>query len=66
MAGMDDREYDQLDALTSSTNVEVSRLSLIVKNLRTRLESLERNQTELMDAINALRREDNVDDDDED
>lgn len=66
MAGMDDREYDQLDALTSSTNVEVSRLSLIVKNLRTRLESLERNQTELMDAINVIRREDNVDDDDED
>jgi septation ring formation regulator EzrA len=66
MVGMDDREYDQLDSLTSSTNVEISRLSLIVKNLRTRLESLERNQTELMDAINELRREDNVDDDNDD
>lgn len=66
MVGMDDREYDQLDSLTSSTNVEISRLSLIVKNLRMRMESLERNQTELMDAINELRREDNVDDDNDD
>lgn len=66
MVGMDDREYDQLDSLTSSTNVEISRLSLIVKNLRMRMESLERNQTELMDAINALRKEDNVDDDNDD
>ncbi len=60
---MDDREYDQLDSLTSSTNTEISRLSLIVKNLRLRLESLERNQTELMDRINELRKEDDVDDD---
>lgn len=66
MVGMDDREYDQLDSLTSSTNVEISRLSLIVKNLRMRMESLEKNQTELMDAINALRKEDNVDDDNDD
>lgn len=66
MVGMDDREYDQLDSLTSSTNVEISRLSLIVKNLRMRMESLERNQTELMDAINELRKEDNVDDDNDD
>lgn len=60
---MDDREYDQLDSLTSSTNTEISRLSLIVKNLRLRIESLERNQTELMDRINELRKEDDVDDD---
>jgi len=63
---MDDREYDQLDSLTSSTNTEISRLSLIVKNLRLRLESLERNQTELMDKINELRKEDDVEDDDGD
>lgn len=60
---MDDREYDQLDSLTSSTNTEINRLSLIVKNLRLRLESLERNQTELMDRINELRKEDDADDD---
>ena len=63
---MDDLEYDQLDSLTSSTNTEISRLSLIVKNLRLRLESLERNQTELMDKINELRKEDDVEDDDGD
>jgi hypothetical protein len=63
---MDDREYDQLDSLTSSTNTEISRLSLIVKNLRLRLESLERNQTELMDEINELRKEHDIDDDNDD
>lgn len=63
---MDDREYDQLDSLTSSANTEISRLSLIVKNLRLRLESLERNQTELMDKINELRKEDDVEDDNDD
>jgi hypothetical protein len=59
---MDSREYDQLDSLTSSTNIEISRLSLIVKNLRLRVESLERNQTELMDKINELQRDENDDD----
>ena len=51
---MDKREYDQLDSLSSSTNAEISRLSIITKNLKDRVESLERNQTELMDKINAL------------
>jgi predicted nucleic acid-binding Zn-ribbon protein len=54
---MDTREYDQLDALASSSNVEISRLSVIVKNLKERLESLERNQTDLMDKINTLESE---------
>jgi FtsZ-binding cell division protein ZapB len=54
---MDTREYDQLDALASSSNIEVSRLSVIVKNLKERVESLERNQTDLMDKINALETE---------
>lgn len=54
---MDEREYDQLDALTSSTTMEISRLSLIVRNLRERIESLERNQTELMDKIYKLEKE---------
>lgn len=52
--GMDKREYDQLDSLSSSPNMEVSRLSVIIKNLKERVESLERNQTELMDKLNAL------------
>ena len=35
--------------------MEISRLSLIIKNLRLRLESLEKNQTDLMDKINELQ-----------
>jgi hypothetical protein len=54
---MDKREYDQLDSLSSSPNPETSRLSIIIKNLKERIESLERNQTELMDKINALEKE---------
>lgn len=53
---MDEREYDQLDSLSSSSNVEISRLSVIVKNLKERVESLERNQTELMDKLNAIEK----------
>ncbi|MEP0825073.1 MAG: hypothetical protein HRF40_06280 [Nitrososphaera sp.] len=52
----DRREYDQLDSLNSSPNTEISRLSGIVKNLKERVESLERNQTELMDKINAMKK----------
>lgn len=52
---MDKREYDQLDSLSSSSNPEISRLSVIIKNLKERLESLERNQTELMDKLNAMK-----------
>ena len=54
---MDKREYDQLDSLSSSPNPEINRLSIIVKNLKERVESLERNQTELMDKINELEKE---------
>ena len=53
---MDKREYDPLDSLSSSPNPETSRLSIIVKNLKERVESLERNQTELMDKINELEK----------
>ena len=54
---MDSREYNQLDALSSSSNVEISRLSVIIKDLKERVESLESNQTDLMDKINAFERE---------
>jgi FtsZ-binding cell division protein ZapB len=54
---MDSREYDQLDALSSSSNMEISLLSVIIKNLKERVQSLERNQTDLMDKINAFERE---------
>ena len=54
---MDDREYNQLDSLTSSSNTEISRLSLIVKNLKERIVSLERNQTDLMGKLNDLKKE---------
>jgi hypothetical protein len=63
---MDEREYDQLDALASSTTMEISRLSLIVRNLRERIESLERNQTELMDKINKLEKEKEASNDEDD
>lgn len=59
---MDDREYDQLDSLTSSSNTEISRLSVIVKNLKERIESLERNQTDILGKLNDLRKEKDVDD----
>ena len=54
---MDTREYDQLDALSSSSNMEISLLSVIIKDLKERVQSVERNQTDLMDKINALERE---------
>jgi hypothetical protein len=54
---MDSREYDQLDALSSTSNTEINRFSVIIKDLRKRVESLERNQTDLMDKINTLERE---------
>ncbi len=52
---MDSREYDQLDALSSSSNVEIGRLSVIIKDLKERVESLERNQTDLMDNTMSLK-----------
>jgi len=63
---MDDREYNQLDSLASSNNTEISRLSIIVKNLKERLESLERNQTDLMDKLNDLEKEKDTQDEDDD
>jgi hypothetical protein len=54
---MDKREYDQLDSLSSSSNMEISRLSVIIRNLKERVESLERNQTELMDKLNAIEKD---------
>lgn len=61
---MDEREYDQLDALSSSPNPEISRLSLEVKNLKKRVESLEKNQTDLLDRMNELQKEKYDNDDD--
>ena len=63
---IDDREYSQLDSLASSNNAEISRLSLIIRNLKDRLESLEKNQTELMDKIKELERADETEDDNND
>ena len=54
---MDRREYDQLDALSSSSNMEISLLAVIIKNLKERVQSLERNQNDLMDKINTLEKE---------
>jgi FtsZ-binding cell division protein ZapB len=54
---MDTREYDQLDSLSSSSNMEISLLSVIIKDLKERVQSVERNQTDLMDKINTFERE---------
>lgn len=54
---MDTRQYDQLDTLSFSSNMEISRLSVIIKNLKERVEPLERNQTDLVDKIDVLERE---------
>jgi hypothetical protein len=37
--------------------MEISLLSVIIKDMKKRVESLERNQTDLMDKINTLERE---------
>jgi hypothetical protein len=37
--------------------MEISLLGVIIKDLKRRVESLERNQTDLMDKIHALERE---------
>ena len=63
---MDDREYSQLDSLATSNNTEISRLSIIIRNLKDRLESLEKNQTELMDKIKDIERADETEDDNND
>jgi hypothetical protein len=60
---VDNREYNQLESLTSSSNTEISRLSLIVKNLKERLESLERNQTDIMSKLNDFQKEKDAEDD---
>ena len=60
---MDNREFNQLESLTTSSNTEISRLSLIVKNLKERLESLEGNQTDLMGKLNDFKKERDAEDD---
>ena len=60
---MDNREYNQLESLTISSNTEISRLSLIFKNLKERLESLEGNQTDSMDKLNDFQNKRDTEDD---
>ena len=48
------RKYSQLDSLTSSRNAEISRLSIIVKSLEERMESIEESHNDLLYKINAL------------
>jgi septation ring formation regulator EzrA len=48
------RKYSQLDSLISSRNAEVSRLSIIVKSLEERLESIEDGHNDLMHKVNSL------------
>lgn len=60
---MDNREYNQLESLTISSNTEISRLSLIFKNLKERLESLEGNQTDSMGKLNDFQNKRDTEDD---
>jgi hypothetical protein len=48
------RKYSQLDSLTSSRDAEISRLSIIVKSLEERLESIEESHNDLLHKINSL------------
>ncbi len=48
------RRYDQLSWLASSSNTEISRLSIIVKDLKERLESIEKDQHDLLDKVNSI------------
>lgn len=49
--------YDRLESLSSSSDTEIRHLSQIVQNMKERLESLERTQTELLDQVNSLKKE---------
>jgi stress-induced morphogen len=51
------RRYDQLSWLASSSNGEISRLSIIVKDLKERLESIEKDQHDLLDKVNSIEAE---------
>ena len=48
------RKYSQLDSLTSSRNAEISRLSIIVKSLEERLESIEESHNDLLHKVKTL------------
>jgi hypothetical protein len=49
-------DYSQIDYLVSSRNPEISRLGIIVKDLKERVELLEKGQTELLDKLNSMQK----------
>lgn len=53
---MDKVDYSQIDYLASSPNPEIARLSIIVKNLRERIQSLEEEQTKLADKLHSMQK----------
>lgn len=53
---MDKVDYSQIDYLASSPNPEIGRLSVMVKDLRERIQSLEEGQTQLLDKINSMQK----------
>lgn len=53
---MDKVDYSQIDYLASSLNPEIARLSVIVKNLKERIQSLEEEQTQLVDKLNSMQK----------
>lgn len=53
---MDKVDYSQIDYLASSPNPEIGRLSMMVKDLRERVQSLEEGQTQLLDKLNSMQK----------
>jgi hypothetical protein len=53
---MDRVDYSQVDYLASSPNPEIGRLSMMVKDLRERVQSLEEGQTQLLDKLNSMQK----------
>ncbi len=53
---MDKVDYSQIDYLASSPNPEIAKMSIMVKDLQERIQSLEEGQTQLLDKLNSLQK----------
>ncbi len=53
---MDRVDYSQIDYLASGPYPEIGRLSIMVKDLRERVQSLEEGHTQLLDKLNSMQR----------
>jgi hypothetical protein len=53
---MDKVDYSQIDYLASSPNPEIARMSIMVKDLQERIQSLEEGHTQLLDKLNSMQK----------